>query len=239
MKVLVTGATGFIGKWVMKELNASEHTATAFIGDVRDKSTFTGQSAEVVIHLAALVTHRQQYAAEVLHEVNVRGVKNLLEAYPAAKIVYVSTVDILRGKLSEYAQTKLEAEKIVKERGNYVIIRLPSVFGPEQRQVKLIPLLFQKYCHDSECTIVNNNLNEYIYVEDVAKRLINIVDREDIWSNFLGYITFEGFKIKNFDLDIMIYTICAKKELPDLKPKERKFFSDLKQCLPTPVEFIK
>jgi uncharacterized protein YbjT (DUF2867 family) len=40
MKVLVTGATGFTGEWVMKELDISEHTAVAFSGDVRDKSTF-------------------------------------------------------------------------------------------------------------------------------------------------------------------------------------------------------
>lgn len=226
MKVLVTGATGFIGKWVMKELDASEHTAFAFSGDVKDKDTFSSKEFfDVIIHLASLVTHRQQYAAEVLYEVNVRGVKNLLEYYTKAKMVYVSTVDVVRDQLSEYAQTKLDAEKIVEERGNYVIVRLPSVFGPEQRQVKLIPLLFQKYCRDSECTIVNNNLNEYIYVEDVAKQLVGAMDQN-------GIITFKGFRIKNLDLATMIQTICQGKGALGESSEEQKFFTDLEQCLP-------
>lgn len=56
MKVLVTGATGFIGEWVMKELSASEHTALAFSGEIRDKSKFPKEPFDVIIHLAAIYT---------------------------------------------------------------------------------------------------------------------------------------------------------------------------------------
>ena len=224
MKVLVTGATGFIGKWVMKELDASEHVAVAFVGDVRDERAFQGFFTRI-IHLASLVTHRQLYTAEVLHEVNVRGMENLLRTYPEAKIVYVSTIDVVRETLTDYAETKLAAEKLAEKYGNCVIVRLPSVFGPEQRQVKLIPLLFQKYSRGSECTIINNNLNEYIYVEDVAKQLVGAMDQN-------GIITLEGFKIKNLDLAMMIQTICQGKGASCESPEEQKFFIDLKRCYP-------
>ena len=74
MKVLVTGATGFIGKWVMKELGANEHTAVAFSGDVRDKSTFPKGAFDVIIHLAAKVD-KKFWRSNDLYKVNVGGTK--------------------------------------------------------------------------------------------------------------------------------------------------------------------
>lgn len=224
MKVLVTGATGFIGKWVMKELDASEHTAFAFSGDVRDKSTFPKESFDVIIHLAAIVTHRQNQAVGDFDTVNVQGTKNLCEVYSSAKMIYISTTDVTREQLSDYAKSKLEAEKIVEKQDNYAIIRLPSVFGPKQRQIKFIPLLFRKYCHNDECTIINNDLREYIYVEDVAKHIIDSMNKR-------GVITIKGFKIRNLDLDTMIRAICQREIIPDLTPEEQKFFFNLEQCL--------
>jgi len=226
MKVLVTGVKGFIGEWVLKALRATEHTPLAFSGDVRDKSTFPKASVAVIIHLAALVTHRQQHNMKDLYEVNVLGTKNLLEAYPEAKMVYISTTDVTRKKLSEYAKTKLEAEKLVEERGNYAIIRLPSVFGPKQRQVKLITLLFNKYCQNGECTINNNDLREYIYVGDAAKEIVAGIEKKST-------ITLRGFKVKNFDLDKMIRAICKRENIANLMPDERYFFTCLEQCLST------
>lgn len=226
MKVLVTGAKGFIGQWVLKEMNSSGHTVTAFSGDVRDKSSFPKGPFEAIIHLAAHITHRQHHTAEDFYEVNVQGTKNLLETYPEARMVYISTTDVMGEQLSEYAQTKLEAEKFVEKLSNYVIIRLPSVFGPNQQQIKLIPLLFRKYCQNGECTITNNDLREYIYVEYVAQHIVACMEKK-------GTITLEGFKIRNFDLDTMIRAICKRETIPNLKPEERDFFTCLKQCLPT------
>ena len=226
MKVLITGATGFIGKWVMKELDVGEHTAIAFSGDVRDKSTFPKGPFEVIIHLAALVTHRQHQTTEDFYAVNVQGTKNLCEAYPLAKMIYISTTDVSREQLSVYAKSKLEAEQIAEKQDNYVIIRLPSVFGPKQRQIKLIPLLFRKYCQNGECTITSNDPREYVYVGVLAKHMVDSMDQK-------GIITIRGFKIRNFDLDRMIRAVCEGKKIPDLTPEEQKFFSNLEQCFPT------
>lgn len=226
MKVLVTGARGFIGKWVMKELDASKHTAVAFSGDVRDKSTFPKESFDVIIHLAAIITHRQNQTVVDFDKVNVQGTKNLCEVYSSAKMIYISTTDVTREQLSDYAKSKLEAEKNVEKQNNYAIIRVPSVFGPKQRQIKLIPLLFRKYCQNGECTIVNNDLREYAYVEVLAKHIVNSMDQKDI-------ITIRGFKIRNLDLDIMIRAICRREKISDLTPEEQNFYFHLEQCLPT------
>jgi nucleoside-diphosphate-sugar epimerase len=226
MNVLVTGARGFIGTWVVKELESRGHKYIDFLGDVRNNNSFPNKPVEVVIHLAALITHRQQYDKNDLYDINVQGTKNILEAYPAAKMVYISTTDVTREKLSEYAMTKLEAEKIVEQRGNYVIIRLPSVFGPQQRQNKLIPLLFKKYYQGTACSINNNDLREYVFIEDVAKQIIDSIHK-------IGIVSVEGIKIANLDLDTMVRAICEGKTISSLTSKEKYFFSCLEKCLIT------
>ncbi len=224
--ILVTGAGGFIGEWVVKELQGSSHRIIPFLGDITDKSSLANEQVDVVIHLAARVTHRGQVSPEELYRVNVLGTKNLLEAYPEAKMVYISTVDVLREKFSEYAKTKSEAEKIVSRMGKFVILRLPSVFGPAQRQKKLIPLLFVKYCSGGACTIQNNDIREYIYVHDAAKQIVSSMNKA-------GIIRLEGFKISNLDLEAMIRAVCRGEKLLDAAPDREYFFCCLKQCLPT------
>jgi len=222
VKVLVTGAHGFIGKWVMKELKAAKYKAVPFAGDVRDKSTFPKEIFDVIIHLASLITHRQSHFADDLHDVNAQGTRNLLEAYPKAKMVYISTTDVLRSQLSEYAKTKLEAEKFVQNQMDYLIIRLPSVFGPEQRQLKLIPLLFERYCRGGKCAIHNNDLREYIHVEDTARKIV-----ADL--NLTGIVTYEGFKIRNYDLEKMIRAASLNLSYSCVTSEEEYFFSRLKE----------
>lgn len=225
MRILVTGSEGFIGQWVMRELEKTEYAASGFRGDVRDKSTFPKEPFDAVIHLAALIPHRQRHTSDDLYEVNVQGTKNLLEAFPYSKIIFISTTDVTRDELTEYAQTKLEAERIVSARRNSLIIRLPSVFGPNQRQKKLIPLLFEKYCNNEPCKIINNELKEYIYVEDAAQQIVAKMDKK-------GIVRIEGFKIRNLDLDVIIRAICKGDEIPKQSFEYQKLINQLNRCLP-------
>ena len=223
MKVLVTGATGFIGEWVMKELDASEHTAVAFSGDVRDKSTFPKGGFEVIIHLAAKVD-KKFWESNDLYNVNVDGTKNLIEQYPDSRIVYISSADVEKEIMSKYAKTKKEPEKLVLHNPDNLVMRPPSIFGPGDTHDKLIPKLFKKYVDNGECDILNNDENEYMYVGDVAKHIVDNMDKR-------GIIRLRGFKVRNSDLDAMIQAVCEGKKLPNLMPEERHFFVCLEQCL--------
>ncbi len=225
MKVLVTGATGFIGKWVMEKLDVSEHTAIAFSGDVRDKSTFPKVSFEVIIHLAAKVDKRF-WGSNNLSKVNVEGTENLREQYSDSKIVYISSADVEKEIWSEYAKTKKESENLILRNPKNLVMRPPSIFGPGDPHDKLIPRLFRKYLEGEECEIMNNDKNEYMYVADIAKYIVDGMDKQ-------GIIRLKGFKIRNFDLDRMIRAVCEGKKLPNLTSEERDFFVCLEQCLPT------
>ena len=223
MRILVTGAKGFIGEWVLKDLDVTEHTATVFTGDVREKSTFPKELFDVIIHLAAKVDKRF-WMSNDLYRVNVEGTQNLIEHYPESKLIYISSADIEKEVLSEYAKTKKEAEALVLRNSENLVVRLPSVFGPGDTHDKLIPRLFKKYLEHKECSILNNNENEHMYVGDAANYIVAGMDRK-------GIIRLRGFKVRNFDLDTMIRAVCQGEKIPKLMPEAATFFACLENCL--------
>ncbi len=109
MKVLVTGATGYLGRHIVRVLSEAGHTvvgvsrsgspvehASAMVqGDVTDPSTFQEalEDAEWLVHGAGLVSHDVEDARK-LYELHVLGTERTLEAAKAAgiqKVVYLST----------------------------------------------------------------------------------------------------------------------------------------------------
>jgi nucleoside-diphosphate-sugar epimerase len=111
VKVLVTGASGFLGNAVCAELGARGHEVAALVrrpgsepagttavaGDLGDAEALRRVVAEVgpdcVIHLAAEIASQRN--ADRVREVNVEGTRRLLEACEASdgpRFVFTSTV---------------------------------------------------------------------------------------------------------------------------------------------------
>lgn len=111
MKVLVTGASGFLGSYVCEQLVAGGHEVgalvrregsqpagtTAVSGDLTDaaslRDALAGWRPEVVIHLAAEIASQRDPAK--IEAANVTGTRDLIAASEAAgveRIVFTSTV---------------------------------------------------------------------------------------------------------------------------------------------------
>ncbi len=99
---------------------------------------------EVIVHTAAITNVQLcDKDRDLAYSVNVEGTRNLIEASSEvkAKFIYISTDLVYSGDgsfftedaepepKSYYAQTKLEAEGIVKSYDNYIILRLALMYG--------------------------------------------------------------------------------------------------------------
>src|SRR4051794_24006869 len=156
MRVLVTGASGFVGRAVCSELNARGHETfglvrragseppgtTAIRGDIagHDPLDFTEAQPDAVIHLAAEIASQRSEAK--INATNVEGTRRVTEAAklsnPNAKLVFCSTVVTgeANGELLEpgkplpiqtpYGRSKQEGERIVAESGLPYAIVRPS-----------------------------------------------------------------------------------------------------------------
>ncbi len=128
MKVLVTGANGFLGAWLTRRLLAEGHEVSALIrknsdlselagvnphyvyGDVTDKAsllqTFKGQ--EVIFHLAGIVAYKKS-DIDKLERVNVGGTQNVVDVCTELQIpqlLHVSSVVAIGASFSPTALTE-------------------------------------------------------------------------------------------------------------------------------------
>ena len=129
MKVLITGAGGFIGQAVTSRLLEEGYTVAVLVrssrsisfyhpklewllGDMRDKKSLVQNTkgVDVVVHLAAAKSDERES-----YEINVTGAQNLLEACETngvKRIINISTISTKLPQKGVYAETKEKADEI-------------------------------------------------------------------------------------------------------------------------------
>lgn len=148
MRLLVTGASGKLGGYVVKAARASGHEVVAWAGrgavDLSELRTvevaLAKISPEAVIHTAAVSAVAQAHADPVL-AMRVNCEATALLASQCPRLVYTSTDLVFDGEsapyaedseavpLSEYGRTKLAGEAAVLSGGG-AVVRVSLMFGP-------------------------------------------------------------------------------------------------------------
>ena len=149
MKVLVTGATGYIGSHVCKLLKEHGHHVTAWDinihGEYNDIRAYCDvfehidvtketpkQSFDAVVHLAgrSVVPDSLREPTEY-YRVNVMGTANLLDRVDTDHVLFASTSSAWE-MASPYARSKVAAEDVIKEKASgYTIFRFFNVSGTD------------------------------------------------------------------------------------------------------------
>jgi farnesol dehydrogenase len=191
MRILVTGATGYLGRAIVRAARRHGHETVAFArharssgidgeavdGDVRQRSNLEDAAAgcDAICHTAALVAvwrrNRQEF-----DEVNVGGLQHVLaiaERLSIRRVVYTSSFLALPpkgasepGGWNDYQRTKAAADRVAAqaaERGAPLIRLYPGViYGPG--------------------SMTEGNLVGRMIADHIAGSLPGVIGADRIWS---------------------------------------------------------
>lgn len=142
MNVLVTGATGFVGRHIVEQLAAEGHQVTSLSrtasgsGQVRgDVTSGAGlaeaiQGMDAVIHLVGIIREQGGRTFTDVHVQGTRSVLNAMNKAGVSRLIHMSALGAATEAASTYHQTKAQAEQLVEQSGlDWTILRPSLIFG--------------------------------------------------------------------------------------------------------------
>ncbi len=212
-----------------RELNNIEFIT----GDIRDYETLKMATVEVdlIYHLAAY-TKMWAKNQKIIEDTNIKGTENIATIALEKKIrfIYISsfialgstpvdpvdeTYESEEGLYLEYAKTKFQAKKLIKEylnKGLNTTIFYPGiVYGPGDFNIfgqTILDITAKKFLG---CPGKGDNIGNFVYVNDVVDGIVSIIDRNDLKGEefILG-----GENIKFKDWLALIAEIAGNKKNP-------------------------
>ena len=200
-RVLVTGASGFIGTHVSPRLRAAGHEVFEVRradGDIAERATWDGcPAADVVVHLAASSFVPDSWASPALFLwTNVIGTVGALEYCRAHRARLVFPSSYIYGDAAElpvpesatlvaknpYALSKKLAEEACEFFADrfaipVTILRLFNIYGPGQPNAFLVPTIASQLKAATEVRVKDlAPRRDYVYVRDVVEAMMKAVD---------------------------------------------------------------
>lgn len=198
--ILVTGATGFIGKHLIKKIPnykiAVDHNGKNVDLRIRNK-VLKIKRADIVIHLAGKIPSKKNYSQNIFFEHNVLGTLNILEYCVKKKIkkmIFVSSYVYgtpNKNPINEnhqirphniYAKSKVLSEELCKiysqkYKIQIIILRPFNIYGNLQKDDSLISNIIKSIKNNKQITIVNkNNKRDYLYIDDLIDAIIKLIE---------------------------------------------------------------
>jgi len=200
MRILLTGASGGIGKKLINDLLQSQKYKIRLLvrnktnikniinevelieGDLLDLNSLEKATTGVqtVLHLAGL-TH--SHIPDSYYTINTSGTENLLKASElnsVNKFVFISSRTASESG-GAYARSKLLAEERVKQfKRSWVILKIAEVYGANDKEAinKLIHIIKKSYfipiIGDGEYKLAP------VYVNDVVWAILRVIERDTI-----------------------------------------------------------
>lgn len=206
-RILITGASGFIGSHVARELSSRGHQVAALTRqpgaadvpwswaswDVLDQTT---EAFDAIVHVAA-IRHRHGIAPESYLTENTTLTKRLLEFAQRTKsgrFVLVSSIAVFGwpkqlpisdknpyAPVGPYGESKIGCEKKTRESGHpYAIVRPSITYGPDDTN-GMIDKLFRLVAQEKYRVIGSGRTRcQLVYVKDLAYAIAETALRDGL-----------------------------------------------------------
>jgi len=161
MKVFVTGATGFVGREIVRQLHKMGHLIRILArnrksprvqettsrwglelhpGNVLDAASLDGglNGIEAVIHLVGIIAEVGESTFERVHTEGTRNIVAAAQQAEVRRFVHMSALGTRPNAASRYHQTKWAAEELVRRSGlEFTIFRPSLIYGSQDQFINL------------------------------------------------------------------------------------------------------
>ena|ERR1700704_274895 len=149
MQVFLTGATGFVGKHMLRRLLAEGHTVRALVrepqnagapaqrvelvgGDVAEGTGLDEgmRGCDALIHLVGIIMEKGKNTFERIHHIGTRNVVEAAKRTGIKRFVQMSALGVRANGVAAYQTTKWKGEEEVRRSGiSFCILRPSVIFG--------------------------------------------------------------------------------------------------------------
>jgi NADH dehydrogenase len=206
-RVFVTGGSGFVGSAVIDELTTRGFGVNALINreelsvaaaDVRqvrgglfDPAALDAAMADcqMAIHIVGIIMEKPARGI-TFQRIHVDGTRNVVEAAVRRglrRYVHMSALGTRENAVSNYHQTKWQAEQIVRASGlDWTIIRPSLIHGPGGEFMKMEakwarkkapPFLFMPYFGSGILGLGGAGMLQPVYIRDVARAFVDALEK--------------------------------------------------------------
>ncbi len=198
--ILITGATGYIGRHLVARLVAQGERPRCLVRDISrakrllpadkvelvegattspDTLGVAVQGVDTIVHAAFLTADRKQSTGNEYEKTNVQGTANLIKVAKKAgvkRIIEIGGLGTKPDKPGSYMQGRYLAEKMLKESGlDWTIIQPSVLFGKNAPFIKGLVDLIRT---SPVVPLIGGGKTMFqpIYVEDVVTVLIKVLE---------------------------------------------------------------